>query len=162
MAETIQQQLRQWLDESSIAVRYGERRQTWREHLADATAQASALLGIADRTRPVHIGALLGNTPDMLTALAAAGLGGYVLCGINNTRRGAALQRDILHADCQILLTDAEGRATKMRLLAVVSLLQRDYALVQGSVLFIALNFMIVNLLVDLAYGLVNPKVRLA
>ena len=110
MAETIQQQLRQWLDESSIAVRYGERRQTWREHLADATAQASALLGIADRTRPVHIGALLGNTPDMLTALAAAGLGGYVLCGINNTRRGAALQRDILHADCQILLTDADHR----------------------------------------------------
>ena len=31
------------------------------------------------------------------------------------------------------------------------AILQRDYALVQGSVLFIALNFMIVNLFVDLA-----------
>ena len=61
-------------------------------------------------TRPLHIGALLGNTPDMLTAMAAAGLGGYVLCGINNTRRGAALARDIVHADCQILLTDADHR----------------------------------------------------
>ena len=110
MAETIQQQLREWLDESSTAVRYDEYQQSWRDHLADATAQASALLGIADRTRPMHIGVLLGNTPDMLTALAAAGLGGYVLCGINNTRRGAALQRDILHADCQILLTDAHHR----------------------------------------------------
>ena len=53
---------------------------------------------------------LLGNTPDMLTAMAAAGLGGYVLCGINNTRRGAALARDIALVDCQILITDAEHR----------------------------------------------------
>ena len=46
----------------------------------------------------------------MLTAMAAAGLGGYVLCGINNTRRGEALARDIGRADCQILLTDADHR----------------------------------------------------
>jgi fatty-acyl-CoA synthase len=44
----------------------------------------------------------------MLTAMAAAGLGGYVLAGINTTRRGPALARDILLADCQVLLTDAE------------------------------------------------------
>ncbi len=52
------------------------------------------------------MGVLLDNTPDMLTAMAAAGLGGYVLCGINNTRRGDALARDIGRADCQILVTD--------------------------------------------------------
>ncbi|WP_264001647.1 AMP-binding protein, partial [Mycolicibacterium gadium] len=38
------------------------------------------------------------------------GLGGYVLCGVNNTRRGAALARDIVKADCQILLTDSAHR----------------------------------------------------
>lgn len=38
---------------------------------------------------------------------------------------------------------------------------QRDYALVQGSVLFVALNFMIVNLLVDLAYVVLDPRIRL-
>lgn len=38
---------------------------------------------------------------------------------------------------------------------------QRDYALVQGSVLFIALNFMIVNLIVDLAYVALDPRIRL-
>jgi peptide/nickel transport system permease protein len=37
---------------------------------------------------------------------------------------------------------------------------QRDYALVQGSVLFIAVNFMIVNLLVDLAYAALDPRIR--
>jgi fatty-acyl-CoA synthase len=110
VAETIQQKLRERLDDVAVAVRYGDEQRTWREHLADAGAQAAALLGIADHARPVHIGALLGNTPDMLTAMAAAGLGGYVLCGINNTRRGSALARDILHADCQILLTDADHR----------------------------------------------------
>lgn len=35
----------------------------------------------------------------------------------------------------------------------------RDYALVQGSVLFIALIFVLVNLFVDIAYLYVNPKV---
>ena len=46
----------------------------------------------------------------MLTAMAAAGLGGYVLAGINTTRRGGALARDIIRADCQILLTDSAHR----------------------------------------------------
>jgi peptide/nickel transport system permease protein len=38
---------------------------------------------------------------------------------------------------------------------------QRDYALVEGAVLFIALNFLIVNLLVDLAYAALDPRIRL-
>lgn len=45
--------------------------------------------------------------------------------------------------------------------LVLEAILQRDYALVQGSVLFIALNFMIVNLLVDLAYAALDPRIRL-
>jgi len=40
------------------------------------------------------------------------------------------------------------------------AILQRDYALVQGTVLFIALNFMIVNLLVDLTYFALDPRIR--
>ena len=110
MAETVQQQLRDLIDGSSVALRHDGAQRTWREHLADAAAQASALLAIADSGRPLHIGTLLGNTPAMLTAMAAAGLGGYVLCGINTTRRGAALARDITHSDCQILLTDDAHR----------------------------------------------------
>ena len=67
-------------------------------------------MAIADRDRPLHVGVLLGNTPEMLTAMAAAALGGYVLCGINNTRRGAGLARDIALVDCQILLINAGNR----------------------------------------------------
>lgn len=38
---------------------------------------------------------------------------------------------------------------------------QRDYALVQGTVLFIAFNFLIVNLIVDLTYAALDPRIRL-
>ncbi|WIM89779.1 fatty-acid--CoA ligase FadD1 [Candidatus Mycobacterium wuenschmannii] len=110
MADTVQQLLRERSDDSTPAVKYDDRVWTWREHLADASASAAALIGIADAARPLHVGALLGNTPDMLTAMAAAALGGYVLCGINDTRRGAALAKDIARADCQILLTDPDHR----------------------------------------------------
>jgi peptide/nickel transport system permease protein len=40
------------------------------------------------------------------------------------------------------------------------AILQRDYALVQGVVLFIAFNFLLVNLLVDLAYAALDPRIR--
>ena len=110
MAETLQQLLRARVEQDSIAIRHGDRSWTWREHLGDAARQAAAVIGIADPGRPLHVGVLLGNTPDMLTAMAAAGLGGYVLCGINTTRRGAALARDIGRADCQLLITDARHR----------------------------------------------------
>jgi fatty-acyl-CoA synthase len=106
VADTVQQLLRTRVGDATPAVKCGDRVWSWGEHLADASAAAAALIGIADPKRPLHVGALLGNTPEMLTAMAAAALGGYVLCGINDTRRGAALAKDILRADCQILLTD--------------------------------------------------------
>lgn len=111
MAETLQQLLRERLHQDTTALKYGDRVWTWREHLADAAGTAAALIRIADPDRPLHVGTLLGNTPEMLTAMASAALGGYVLCGINNTRRGPALVGDILRADCQILLTDPAHRA---------------------------------------------------
>jgi ABC-type dipeptide/oligopeptide/nickel transport system permease component len=37
---------------------------------------------------------------------------------------------------------------------------RRDYPVVQGCVLFVACTYLIVNLVTDLMYGLVNPKVR--
>ncbi|SDG61885.1 ABC transporter permease [Pelagibacterium luteolum] len=45
--------------------------------------------------------------------------------------------------------------------LVLDAITQRDYALVQGTVLFIAFNFLIVNLLVDLAYAALDPRIRI-
>ncbi|WP_395691964.1 fatty-acid--CoA ligase FadD1 [Nocardioides sp.] len=110
MAETIQQLLRERADDDGTAVRHGDDTWTWREHVAEASQVAAALIGAADPDRPMHVGTLLGNTPDMLRMMAAAGLGGFTLCGINNTRRGEGLVKDVRRAECQLLVTDAEHR----------------------------------------------------
>ncbi len=46
----------------------------------------------------------------------------------------------------------------RMLLAAIV---QRDYALVQGGVLAIAVLFVLVNIVVDLLYGYLDPRIRL-
>ncbi len=40
------------------------------------------------------------------------------------------------------------------------SISRRDYQVVQGGLLLIAAMVMIVNLTVDVLYGLINPRVR--
>ena len=42
----------------------------------------------------------------------------------------------------------------------VDSVFRRDYPVVQGGLLLIAIVIMVVNLVVDLTYGLINPRVR--
>jgi fatty-acyl-CoA synthase len=108
--DTIQALLRKRLSDPAIAVKHRDAQWSWEQYLAQSAARAAALLDAADRDRPLHIGALLGNTPEMLAQMAAAGLGGYVLCGLNTTRRGEALAADIRRADCQFVVTDAEHR----------------------------------------------------
>jgi peptide/nickel transport system permease protein len=45
--------------------------------------------------------------------------------------------------------------------LVLDAITHRDYALVEGAVLFIAFNFLVVNLLVDLTYVALDPRIRL-
>lgn len=44
--------------------------------------------------------------------------------------------------------------------LLVDSIRARDYPVVQGAVLLIAVSFVVVNLIVDLVYGLIDPRIR--
>jgi peptide/nickel transport system permease protein len=46
--------------------------------------------------------------------------------------------------------------------LTYTAILQRDYALVQGAILFIAFDFVLINLLVDFLYSIVDPRVARA
>ncbi len=116
VAETMQQLVREHAGDGGPAVLAGERSWTWREHVAAASAHAAAVTALlrepaATSSRPPHVGALLGNSPAMLEAMAAAALGGYVLMGLNTTRQGPALLADVRRADCRLLLVDAEHRA---------------------------------------------------
>ena len=57
-----------------------------------------------------------------------------------------------------LLGTDALGRDILSRLIHGV--LSRDYPVVQGGILLIAAIVITVNLIVDLLYGVVNPRIR--
>lgn len=46
--------------------------------------------------------------------------------------------------------------------LTVDSIAQRDYALLQGVVLVVAIGYVVVNLFVDLLYSFINPRIRVA
>ncbi len=46
--------------------------------------------------------------------------------------------------------------------LTVQAIFDRDYPLVQTSVLFVTVGLILINLLTDLAYGLLNPRMRVS
>jgi len=104
--DSIQQYLQVRAGEDTPGLRFGDRTWTWREYVAGAAARANAVRSLMSGDRPPHVGVLLENTPEMAFALASGALAGYVTAGINRTRRGAGLARDVATADCQVLLTD--------------------------------------------------------
>ena len=55
---------------------------------------------------PRHVGVLMENRLEYLEILGGAALCGAVVVGINATRRGPELQRDIRHTDCGLVITD--------------------------------------------------------
>jgi ABC-type dipeptide/oligopeptide/nickel transport system permease component len=42
----------------------------------------------------------------------------------------------------------------------IVSILRRDYPMVQGALLLLALLYVIINLLVDVSYSYLDPRIR--
>jgi peptide/nickel transport system permease protein len=55
----------------------------------------------------------------------------------------------------QIFVVPGFGR------LIVEAVFTRDYPLVQGVVLITASSYVVINLLVDLSYSLLNPRIRI-
>lgn len=44
--------------------------------------------------------------------------------------------------------------------LALQAITNRDYALMQGTILFVGFCFVVINLIVDILYSILNPKIR--
>ncbi|MFC9466183.1 AMP-binding protein [Streptomyces coelicoflavus] len=85
-----------------------ERTWTWDEVVAESAARA-ALAAELRTEGPFHIGVLLDNVPEYVFWLGGAALAGAAVVGINPTRRGAELAREVRHTECQLIVTDRAG-----------------------------------------------------
>lgn len=92
-------------EDDSPAIYFEDESWTWREVFGACCERAEAFLSMR-RPGPFHIGVLLENVPEYIFLSGAASLAGATLVGINPTRRGAGLERDIRHTDCQLLITE--------------------------------------------------------
>lgn len=72
-----------------------------------AASDRAALFAELRVEGPPHIGVLLDNVPEFPMWICASALAGATLVGINPTRRGAELARDIRHTDCQLIVTES-------------------------------------------------------
>ncbi|MFD8566860.1 AMP-binding protein [Streptomyces sp. NPDC059639] len=91
-----------------VGLRTRDRSWTWDEVVRESAARAAWARAL--RTDgPFHIGVLLDNVPEYVFWLGGAALSGAAVIGINPTRRGAELAREVRDTDCQLIVTDSSG-----------------------------------------------------
>ena len=81
---------------------------TWSELVQHGADRAALALSLREAGTPFHIAVLLENEPEYLYWVVAAALSGAAIVGVNHTRRGEELRRDIEHTDCQLMVTSAK------------------------------------------------------
>lgn len=91
----------------NIGLRFEDDSWTWAAIVEAAAQRAAFFRAQAPAAAPFHVGVLLDNIPEFWFALCGAALAGATIVGINPTRRGAELARDIAHTDCAFVLTES-------------------------------------------------------
>lgn len=84
---------------------------SWREVVDASGVRAGWMDALTPRARGrrrPHVGVLMANDPEYVFLLGAAALSDAVLVGLNPTRRGAELARDVTHTGCDVVVTDPE------------------------------------------------------
>ncbi|MDQ1475768.1 MAG: fatty-acyl-CoA synthase [Actinomycetota bacterium] len=89
-----------------VGLRFEDSSWTWAEIVDHAVQRAAFFRAHAPADAPFHVGVLLDNVPEFWFILCGAALAGATVVGINPTRRGAELARDIAHTDCAFVLTE--------------------------------------------------------
>lgn len=104
---TVATMVRARAEDDNVALVYAGQSYTWREVVGQAASRAAWMRATLDPSRPAHIGVLLPNIPEFVFLICGAALAGACIVGVNATRRGAELVRDVEHTACQIVLSDA-------------------------------------------------------
>ena len=112
---TFADHVRARVDDDNLALLFEDEAWTYREWVRECAARA-ALFTSMRVDGPPHLGLLLENVPDFTMWTGAAAVSGATMVGLNPTRRGAELARDITHTRCQLVITDAANRPLLDRL----------------------------------------------
>jgi fatty-acyl-CoA synthase len=104
---TIGELVRARAGDGRVGLRFEDSVWTWAEVVDEAARRAAFFRANAPADAPFHVGVLLDNIPEFWFTLCGAALAGATVVGINPTRRGAELARDIVHSDCAFVLTEA-------------------------------------------------------
>src|SRR6184192_1470716 len=87
-------------------LRFEDEAWSWADHVEASARRAGDLRAALDPGKPPHVGILADNVPAFSILLGACAFAGAVLVGLNPTRRGEALARDVRLADCQFVLAE--------------------------------------------------------
>jgi fatty-acyl-CoA synthase len=102
--ETVAELLRRRVGDEHVGLLFEDQRWTWAQCLQEMARRANWLQSQADA--PGNIGVLLENTPEFHFWLGACALTGTTLVGLNPTRSGPELCRDIEHTECRFVIAD--------------------------------------------------------
>lgn len=92
-------------------IRFEDETLTFADTARAAARYANLFLAHRDPDRPFHVGLLLENRPEFVLAQLGAAMAGAVVVGLNPTRRGTPLARDVAHSDCQLVVTEQKFAA---------------------------------------------------
>ena len=93
-------------NDDGLALAFEDQRWSYREWVGECQIRAALYAEMRLEGSP-HIGLLLENVPDFTMWLGAAALCGATIVGINPTRRGQDLARDITFTECQLVITES-------------------------------------------------------
>jgi acyl-CoA synthetase (AMP-forming)/AMP-acid ligase II len=90
-----------------VFLRFEDQAWTFGQTYREACRYANLFLRTRDTSRPFHVGVLMDNLPAFVFTELGCAVAGATLVGLNPTRTGAPLARDIVYADCQVVVVEA-------------------------------------------------------
>ncbi len=106
LGDLLRQRARDPADADRVYLRCEDARWTFAEVHREACRYANVFRAHLDPNSPPHVGLLLENRPEFVFAELGCALAAAVTVGLNPTRRGEHLARDVAYADCRIVVTE--------------------------------------------------------
>ena len=93
-------------NDDKVALKFEDQSWTYRQWIQASQVRA-ALFERWAQAGPTHIGILLDNVPDFCFWTTACLITGNTMVGLNSTRAASAIETDIAHTDCQMVITES-------------------------------------------------------